>query len=213
LRGKAVDHRDHPWHLWSNCYRTRAAGPCLVCRAAVGLAPLGELSGRSLRNMVRGRVAVSRSIGRSPSPLRRSRCSPRFAATSWADRGSGLDRPAAAGSVIGVATERYDLWFDPNSVGGDMVVECWIGHGPHANDPDFAPVPGDWLVLGDGDEAPLRARVIKRQGDRVSVQIQLGAEGASAACRLPRFRRSIDVSSPPGAVWCRHASGDWVAMT
>ena len=38
----------------------------------------------------------------------------------------------------GVATELYDLWFDPNSVGGDMVVECWISHGPGASDPDFA---------------------------------------------------------------------------
>jgi hypothetical protein len=36
-------------------------------------------------------------------------------------------------------------------------------------------------VLGDGDEAPLRARVLKRQGDRVSVQIQLGAESAAVA--------------------------------
>jgi len=81
----------------------------------------------------------------------------------------------------GVAIEFYDLWFDPNTVGGDMVVECWISHGPRATDPDFAPVPGDLLVLGDGDEAPLRARVIKRQGDRVSVQIQLGTESAAVA--------------------------------
>lgn len=80
-----------------------------------------------------------------------------------------------------VATELYDLWFDPNSVGGDMAVECWISHGPRADDPDFAPAPGDWLMLGDNDEAPLRARVIKRQGDRVSVQIQLGAESAAVA--------------------------------
>ena len=81
----------------------------------------------------------------------------------------------------GVAAEFYDLWFDPNSVGGDMVVECWISHGPRANDPDFAPVPGDWLMVGDGDEPPLRARVIKRQRDRVSVQIHLGAEGVAVA--------------------------------
>lgn len=61
------------------------------------------------------------------------------------------------------------------------MVECWISHGPRANDPDFVPVPGDWLVLGDGDGRPIRARVIKRQGDRVSVQIQLGAESAAVA--------------------------------
>lgn len=83
--------------------------------------------------------------------------------------------------MSGVAIELYDLWFDPNSVGGDMVVECWISHGPRADDRDFAPAPGDWLMVGDGDEAPLRARVIKRQGDRVSVQIQLGAESAAVA--------------------------------
>lgn len=52
---------------------------------------------------------------------------------------------------------------------------------PRANDPAFAPVPGDWLVLGDGDEAPLRARVIKRSGDRLSLPIQLGAESAAVA--------------------------------
>ena len=26
----------------------------------------------------------------------------------------------------------YDLWFDLNEVGGDLVVECWISHGPRA---------------------------------------------------------------------------------
>ena len=83
--------------------------------------------------------------------------------------------------MSGVAIELYDLWFDPNSVGGDMVVECWISHGPRAGDPDFVPTPGDWLMVGDGDEPPLRARVIKRQGDRLSVQIQLDAESAAVA--------------------------------
>lgn len=62
-----------------------------------------------------------------------------------------------------------------------MVVERWISHGPRAYDPDFAPVPGDWLMVGDGDEVPLRARVIKHSGDRVSVRIQLGAESAAVA--------------------------------
>lgn len=83
--------------------------------------------------------------------------------------------------MSGMATQIYDLWFDPNSVGGDMVVECWISHGPRAGDINFAPVPGDWLMVGDGDEAPLRACVIKRSGDRVSVQIRLGAENAAVA--------------------------------
>jgi hypothetical protein len=74
-----------------------------------------------------------------------------------------------------VAAEFCDLWFDPNSVGGD------ISHGPRADDAGFDPAPGDWLTVGDGDEAPLRARVVKRQGDRVSVQIQMSAGSAAVA--------------------------------
>jgi hypothetical protein len=69
-------------------------------------------------------------------------------------------------SVSDVAAEFYDLWFDPNSVGGDLVVECWISHGPRADDSAFDPAPGDWLTVGDGDEASPRARVVKRDGDR-----------------------------------------------
>jgi hypothetical protein len=80
-----------------------------------------------------------------------------------------------------VAAQLCDLWFDPNSVGGDMVAECWISHGPRADDAGFDPAPGDWLTVGDGDEAPLRARVVKRQGDRVSVQIQMSAGSAAVA--------------------------------
>jgi len=62
-----------------------------------------------------------------------------------------------------------------------MVAECWISHGPRAGDADFDPAPGDWLTVGDGDEAPLRARVIKRQGDRVSVQTELSFSSAAVA--------------------------------
>lgn len=75
----------------------------------------------------------------------------------------------------------YDLWFDPNSVAGDLMVECWISHGPRADDADFDPAPGDWLTVGDGEEAPLKARVIERRGDRVSVQIRLGSTSAAVA--------------------------------
>jgi hypothetical protein len=67
----------------------------------------------------------------------------------------------------------YDLWHDPNAVGADLVVECWISHGPRANDSSFDPQPGDWLTVGDDDEPPMRARVLRRDSDRVSVQIQL----------------------------------------
>ena len=78
-------------------------------------------------------------------------------------------------------TALYDQWFDANSVAGDMVAECWISHGPRADDADFDPAPGDWLTVGDGDETPLRARVIKRQGDRLSVQIELSSSSAAVA--------------------------------
>jgi hypothetical protein len=67
----------------------------------------------------------------------------------------------------------YDLSFDPNDVGGDLVVECWISHGPRADDADFDPQPGDWLLVGDDEGDPLKARVTRREGNRVWVQIEL----------------------------------------
>lgn len=80
-----------------------------------------------------------------------------------------------------VADESYDLWFDPNSVGGDMVAECWISHGPRADDATFDPAPGDFLTVGGGDDALLRAGVVRRQGDRVTVQVELSADSAAVA--------------------------------
>ena len=67
----------------------------------------------------------------------------------------------------------YDLWFDPNEVGGDLVVECWISHGPRAEDAAFDPHPGDEISVSDEEDAPLRARVVQRDGDRVWVQLQV----------------------------------------
>jgi hypothetical protein len=67
--------------------------------------------------------------------------------------------------------EQFDLEYDPNEVGGDMVVECWISHGPRADDACFDPQPGDWLTVGDGDELPRRARVVRRDRNRVWVQL------------------------------------------
>ena len=67
----------------------------------------------------------------------------------------------------------FDLEYDPNEVGGDMVVECWISHGPRADDSSFDPQPGDWLAVGDHEEAPCRARVVRRGGNRVWVQLNL----------------------------------------
>lgn len=67
----------------------------------------------------------------------------------------------------------YDLWYDATSVGADMVVETWISHGPRAGEEAFDPEPGDWVRLGDDDEAPITAQVVRREDDRVSVQIEL----------------------------------------
>lgn len=69
---------------------------------------------------------------------------------------------------------RYDLWYDANSVGADMVVETWISHGPRSGDAGFDPQPGDWVVVGDDEEPPCRARVTRRDGDRVWTQLELG---------------------------------------
>jgi hypothetical protein len=69
----------------------------------------------------------------------------------------------------------FDLLYDPNEVGGDLVVECWISHGPRADDSTFDPQPGDWVTAGDDEEDPLRARVTRREGNRVWVQVQLSS--------------------------------------
>lgn len=67
----------------------------------------------------------------------------------------------------------YDLTYDPNEVGGDMVVECWISHGPRAGDAGFDPQPGQWILAGDDEESPRRARVVSRSDNRVWIQLEL----------------------------------------
>ena len=66
-----------------------------------------------------------------------------------------------------------DLYFDPNEVDGALVVECWISHGPRAADPTFDPQPGDVVWVGDDEEPAEKARVVRRDGNRVWVQILL----------------------------------------
>jgi hypothetical protein len=75
----------------------------------------------------------------------------------------------------------YDLSFDPNEVGPDLVVECWISQSPRADDPGFDPQPGDTLTVGDDEELPLRGRVTRRDGNRVWVQVQLPGAGHAVA--------------------------------
>jgi hypothetical protein len=76
--------------------------------------------------------------------------------------------------ILGVdSAAQYDLVYDPNEVGADLVVECWISQSPRADDPSFDPQPGDSLRVGDGEVAPRDARVTRRDGNRVWVQITL----------------------------------------
>lgn len=67
----------------------------------------------------------------------------------------------------------YDLWYDANTVDGDLVVECWISHGPRSDDLSFDPQPGDEVLVGDDEEPPIRAVVLHRDGNRVSVRLDL----------------------------------------
>ncbi len=78
-------------------------------------------------------------------------------------------------------TADFDLRYDPNEVGADMVVECWISHGPRSDDGSFQPVVGDWLWVGDDEVPPRRARVTKRDDNRVWVQMQLAHLADSVA--------------------------------
>ena len=77
--------------------------------------------------------------------------------------------------MTSMPNQGYDMNFDPNEVGNDLVVECWISQGPRADDPQFDPQPCDWVTVGDDAGEPLRARVTRRASNRVWVQIQLEA--------------------------------------
>ena len=76
---------------------------------------------------------------------------------------------------MGPVSKSADLSYDPNEIGPDCVVECWISHGPRADDPTFDPQPGQIVLLIDDDDEPLRGRVFHREGNIVSVQVILPA--------------------------------------
>jgi hypothetical protein len=84
-----------------------------------------------------------------------------------------MDATTMSRTMNGMATPAYDLWYDATTVGADLVVLCWISHGPRRDDPGFDPQPGDYVRVGDDDETSLRARIIRRDGDRVAVQVEL----------------------------------------
>lgn len=78
-------------------------------------------------------------------------------------------------------SEPYDLRYDPTEVGADMVVECWISHGPRRDDQSFAPVVGEFLLIGDDELKARPARVIGRDGNRVWVQLALPLNASAVA--------------------------------
>ena len=83
--------------------------------------------------------------------------------------------------MVAVESHPYDLTFDPNDVGPDLVVECWISQGPRAHDPAFDPHPGDEVTVGDDEGPTLRARVTRREGNRVWVQVRLAGVSNAVA--------------------------------
>ena len=75
--------------------------------------------------------------------------------------------------------ESADLIYDPTEVGADLVVLCWISQGPRSEDGSFDPQPSDVVSVTDADGEDLWARVIRRDGNRVWVQ--LAGPGIAAA--------------------------------
>lgn len=76
---------------------------------------------------------------------------------------------------------KYDLWYDANSVGADLVVETWISHSPRASDATFDPQPGDWVTVGDDEEPSIRGQITRRDSNKVGVQLELGLVATDAA--------------------------------
>lgn len=72
-----------------------------------------------------------------------------------------------------VNADTYDLWYDATTVDAELGVETSINHGPRAADASFDPQPGDWVLVGDDDEPPCRAQVLRRSGNRVWVRLDL----------------------------------------
>lgn len=85
-----------------------------------------------------------------------------------------MGRARGVANVVFVSAGRaYDLTYDPNDVDGDLVVECWISHGSRASDSTFDPQVGDALLVGDEEEPPLSAVVVRRDSNRVWVRLDI----------------------------------------
>lgn len=90
-----------------------------------------------------------------------------------------------AGTLNVMDGPSYDLWFDPNAVDRDLMVECWISHGPRAEDPSFDPRTGDEVLVSDDEEQPSLATVIRRESNRVWVHIHVAAHSLGGSAHEP----------------------------
>ena len=66
-----------------------------------------------------------------------------------------------------------DLIYDPNEVGADLVAACLVSQSPRADDPSFDPKPGDVLMATDVDDEILSARVVRREGNLIWIQLDI----------------------------------------
>ncbi|MFT4010753.1 MAG: hypothetical protein QM655_12020 [Nocardioidaceae bacterium] len=66
-----------------------------------------------------------------------------------------------------------DLIYDPTEVGPDLVAACLVSQSPRATDPSFDPRPNDILTVTDADGEDLRARVVRRDGNVIWVQLDV----------------------------------------
>jgi len=73
------------------------------------------------------------------------------------------------GTLTSMEAVAFDLRYDPNEVGPDLVVECRLSRGR----PGLDLQPGDLVTVGDDEEPPVQGRVLKRDGDWVTVQLFL----------------------------------------
>lgn len=122
--------------------------------------------------------------GADPRTVHRS-----TATLHWTCRESRLDWTRRPGTVNGVESGApYDLWFDPNGVDGDLVVECWISHGPRSGDRGFDPQPGNEVLVSDDEEPPIPASVLRREGDRVWARIDIRTDVQRVANAHDRSR-------------------------
>ncbi len=80
-----------------------------------------------------------------------------------------------------MADAGYDLTYDPNEVGGDSLSSAGFPTVLAQMTADFDPQPADIVTVGDDEERPLRGRVVRRDGNRVWVQLELAAASHAVA--------------------------------